>query len=362
MTQTCAVCDGDRFEDCVVAYDRVEPRTADYLYRRCQGCSLLALWPMPSADEVADFYTDDYLPHRAVCCGTPSHGALSDCALSDCAPPQRVGSATADDRRARRLRNRLAVRHLYATDRARSSRALRGLLAPFASSLMRELLVPRGRNRLLDVGCGAGELMRRHRALGWQVRGVEPSERGAAACRAAGLRVEQSPLVEADLPEASFDVIVLNHVIEHVLDPLQTMVRARALLAPNGLLLVVTPNVAGIGFRLYGSCWYALDAPRHLNLFSASTLARLARRTQLVVERISTEASTRVLRNSQRYARTQGRLLPGDLRARTELLTRSREAPGPSAGLWRLCRPPASALALAGLGETLRGRFLRGGA
>jgi hypothetical protein len=133
-------------------------------------------------------------------------------------------------------------------------------------------------------------------------------------------------------------------------------------LAPNGLLLVVTPNVAGIGFRLYGSCWYALDAPRHLNLFSASTLARLARRTQLVVERISTEASTRVLRNSQRYARTQGRLLPGDLRARAELLTRSREAPGPSVGLWRLCRPPASALALVGLGETLRGRFLRGGA
>jgi 2-polyprenyl-3-methyl-5-hydroxy-6-metoxy-1,4-benzoquinol methylase len=334
--QSCAACGGARFEAAVIAYDRFVARREDYRYQRCRGCSLLVQWPTPEADEVPGFYPADYPPHRS-------------------GPAERVRPA----RRARRLRDRVANRHLYATDRSASSRAARALLAPFAPLLRRGVQLPRGRNRLLDVGCGAGELMERHRALGWDVRGVEPSEVGAAACRAAGLPVLHSQLLQADLPEASFDVVVLNHVIEHVVQPLETLVRARALLAPGGLLEIVTPNVAGMGFRLYGSCWYALDAPRHIHLFSATALARLARKAGLVVDRISTQASARVLSESRRYLHTQGPTLPEGLSARSAVLARSLESQPGAGGPRRFPRPLASSLALFGQGESLRGRFLR---
>jgi 2-polyprenyl-3-methyl-5-hydroxy-6-metoxy-1,4-benzoquinol methylase len=336
MTHICVACGGIHFEDAVVAYDRFAARPEDYVYQRCRVCSLLVRWPMPEADEIPGLYPADYPPHRS-------------------GRPERVRSG----RRARRFRDRIVNRHLYSTDRSRGSRSARALLAPFAPMLRRGVQLPRGGNRLLDVGCGTGELMARHRELGWEVRGVEPSEIGAAACRAAGLSVLQEPLLEADLPEASFDVVVLNHVIEHLLQPLETLVRARCLLAPGGLLEIVTPNVRGMGFRLYGSCWYSLDAPRHIHLFSASALARLGRKAGLVVDRVSTRSSARVLSESRRYLHTQGPTLPDGLSARSAVLARSRESQPEAGGLRRVPRPLASSFAFVGRGENLRGRFLR---
>jgi len=251
---------------------------------------------------------------------------------------------------------------LFATGWRRGG-AVRRVARPLGRMLMRDLVVPRGANRLLDVGCGAGGLMARHRALGWDVRGVEPSARGAAACRAAGLPVEECDLLSARLPSGSFDAILLKHVVEHVPDPHRVLVRARELLAPDGLLLVVTPNTAGVGLRVYGTCWYALDAPRHLHLFDASNLRQLASRAGLRVESITSAGSTRVLVRSRRYARTQGRRLPDGLDARRALLARGAQAArvdGREAVFRRLVSPVVALLAVSGAGDVLRARFTRG--
>ena len=216
------------------------------------------------------------------------------------------------------------------------------------------LMDPRGRNRLLDVGCGGGRILARHRAFGWEVRGIDPSERAVAACRAQGLPVQQAGLMEADLPRRHFDVILLHHVIEHVPRPLEALRRTRELLAPGGAIVLVTPNVAGLGFRIYGSCWYALDAPRHLHLFDARSLIRLCEAAGSRIESLRTEASPRILVASRHRARTQGAILPPGLAARTAALARSREQGEGSRGLRRAIRPAAQVLAWLGYGETLR--------
>ncbi len=329
----CSNCGSDRFEAEFAAFDRLVARREDYAYARCAACALVCLRPTPRDEEIAGFYPDDYAPHAA-------------------------GRAESPRRSEPGVRERFAARHRFATQARPPVRAHERVAHTLAGPLARDLFDPRGANRLLDVGCGAGALLARHRQLGWEVRGIDPGERAVAACRAQGLSVQQVGLMEADLPSRSFDAILLNHVIEHVPRPLDALRRARELLAPGGVIRIVTPNVGGLGFRLYGSCWYALDAPRHLHLFDAATLTRTCERAGLSVESIRTASSARVLAASRQHVRTQGHVLPPGLAARSAALDRSREQAAASRRFRRLVRPVAQVAGLLGYGETLRATLI----
>jgi len=130
--------------------------------------------------------------------------------------------------------------------------------------------------RLLDVGCGNGALLARMRSKGWKVEGIDIDPGALKVARAAGLAVTRATL--ADLvdegPQRRFDVIALDHVLEHLHDPVASLRDARRLLAPGGALWLATPNLAALGHRLFGRSWMPLDPPRHLILFSPRALAR----------------------------------------------------------------------------------------
>jgi SAM-dependent methyltransferase len=301
LKERCILCGDDRRDGIAIAFDRVVPRREDYEYTRCRNCRLVSLSPRPEPHEIADFYSADYEPHVR---------------------------ATEDPRR------------------LRPSRGSR-----------RGVLEPHGSNRLLDVGCGSGALLARHRARGWEVCGVEPNARAVAACRDQGLAVQHADFSSAELPSGHFDVVLLHHVIEHVREPVAALRSAREVLAPGGWVAVVTPNVAGLGFRRYGSCWYALDAPRHLHLFDESTLRRLSGQAGLEVISMSSRSSPRVLARSRHYERTQGPMLPPGYAARSAALSRSREDDTGSAGFRRAVRPLAQVAAWASYGETLQARL-----
>jgi len=135
------------------------------------------------------------------------------------------------------------------------------------------LLVPRARagGRLLDVGCGNGRFLVLMRALGWEGSGVEPDPRSAAIASDHGLEVAPS-LGEARRPPGGFDVVTMNHVVEHLDDPVAELREIRRLCAPGGLVGIATPNWAALTRRLLGRHWYALEPPRHVVLFTARTL------------------------------------------------------------------------------------------
>ncbi len=301
MSGGCALCGGERFEEDVIVYDRVVARRDDYRLRRCTACTLVCLAPFP--EETASLYPEDYEPHAPE------------------APDVRAGREPSWLER-------------------------------------RRLIEPRGGRRLLDVGCGSGRLLARHRALGWDVRGIEPNEAAARICRERGFSVASVSLEEAELPKAHFDAILLHHVIEHVRRPVDALRQVKETLAPGGLVVVVTPNVGGLGFRLYGSCWYALDAPRHLHLFDARTLKLLAERAGLEAGRIGSEASPRVLASSRHYLRSQGAVLPSGLAARAAVIDRSGDEDPSVAAFRRAIRPVAWAASWLGFGETLRARLV----
>lgn len=149
-------------------------------------------------------------------------------------------------------------------------------LGAAADATMRHLPKPSPGSRLLDVGCGNGLFLARAKSAGWEVRGIDPDVNAVKAAREQGLDVDTSHLSTLD-NEEKFDVITLSHVIEHVHDPMDTLRTCFALLNPSGFLWIETPNIESEGHKEFGRNWRGLEVPRHLALFTQSSLAHALR-------------------------------------------------------------------------------------
>jgi 2-polyprenyl-3-methyl-5-hydroxy-6-metoxy-1,4-benzoquinol methylase len=133
--------------------------------------------------------------------------------------------------------------------------------------------------RVLDVGCGDGSRLARLRSLGWDVRGQEMDPEAASrASQSYGVQVHLGPLDEAGFDEGEFDAVAMNHVIEHVHDPVRLLAGCARLLRKGGTLIAVTPNAESCGHKRFGSAWRGLEPPRHIHLFSQRGLRQLAGR------------------------------------------------------------------------------------
>jgi len=127
---------------------------------------------------------------------------------------------------------------------------------------------------MLDVGCGVGNLLQRAKEWGFAVTGIEPGP-GAIVARSRGFQVIRSNFEDSNLAAESFDVVVLNHVIEHLQDPASALSIVGRLLRPGGLLMIRTPVADSLAARMFGSYWVQLDVPRHLVVFSSVALRLL---------------------------------------------------------------------------------------
>jgi 2-polyprenyl-3-methyl-5-hydroxy-6-metoxy-1,4-benzoquinol methylase len=165
----------------------------------------------------------------------------------------------------------------------------------------------RGPGRLLDVGCGSGDLAAVFKDHGFEVSGVEPSEAGARYARGRGLDVHHGTLDDAPWAPGSFDAVIFNHVLEHVGDPADSVARAAALLRPGGLLAIAVPNFGSWHRRLFGSAWFQLDLPRHLQHFDRESLTALVRKAGLRPIAVGAASMRPSLPGSVQYA-TFGRM------------------------------------------------------
>jgi 2-polyprenyl-3-methyl-5-hydroxy-6-metoxy-1,4-benzoquinol methylase len=134
---------------------------------------------------------------------------------------------------------------------------------------------PVGADRLLDVGCGNGDLLQRAQSLGWKVEGFDFDPKAVAAAQAAGLKVRLGSIQLYSNTREAFDVVTCNHVIEHVHEPRQLLAAMHRVLKPGGRLWIETPNIGSIGHALFGSSWRGLETPRHLALFNHQSLVRM---------------------------------------------------------------------------------------
>ena len=286
---TCALCGAEGRALYDGLRDQMFEAPGHWSLQCCSRCGLVWLHPRPLTTDIAKLYRQ-YHTHTV--------------------PPDRTGPRRWRDRAKQRV---LAKAFGYGdgarflggriVDRVLSSiEPLRELVG---ATLMWLHAAQRG--RLLDVGCGSGAFLKWMRELGWQVHGVEPDPAAARVAKEeCGLDVTCGTLEDAALPTHRFDAVTLNHVVEHLPDPVATLRECGRVLKPRGRLVITTPNVESLGRRWFRTAWRGLEVPRHLQLYSVETLAECARQAGLRVEVVRSSA------NSARWMHAASRLLERD--------------------------------------------------
>ncbi len=213
------------------------PKPELYRVQWCGPCGIGSTFPRPSQGDFALHYPDDYDPYKP----EPLRTARSRARRWALQAERRIGLAALDG-------------------------------------------IPPG--RLLDVGCGNGAFLEAMTRRGFDATGVEISPRASDLAHARGLRVVTGDFLRVPLPEEAFDLVTMNHYLEHSPDPRASLERARESLAPGGLLVVGVPDFGSWVRRAFGADWADLELPRHLSHFSRRGLARMLASCGFLLEAI----------------------------------------------------------------------------
>lgn len=212
----------------------------------CDVCGFAHVSPLPTVDDMAAAYREDYYSSEK---------------------PAYLTEATEDQNWA----------ILMQTDRLTT---LGGLLAP-------------SRRRLLDIGSGPGFFLQTAMRMGWKAKGIEPSRQAAEFSRSLGGDVVEGFFSSETAPELGrFDVVHLNNVLEHLPDPAGILKIAYSVLDPGGLVCINVPNdftaIQEAGRQAVNAEQWWVAPPHHLNYFDFASATQLLERLGLSVIEKST--------------------------------------------------------------------------
>jgi len=145
-----------------------------------------------------------------------------------------------------------------------------------------------GAGSLLDVGCGAGEVLHAAVDRGWTAVGCEPVAESAAIARQRGLDVRTALLEESDIPPRSFDVVSAVHVLEHMTDGTGFLRSIGRWARPGGHVMIEVPNWRSVHRRAKGAQWPGLRPLEHIAHYGPRTLAGTMRRAGLAAVTVRT--------------------------------------------------------------------------
>lgn len=233
----CALCEA---KNSVVLQDHVRDfeysSPGEYAWLQCQQCGFIWLDPMPSREILALAYPDDY--------------------------------------------------HAYRKPNSTLSRWIMQRSQAKTAALYRRYLGQAG--RVLDVGCGMGVLLSELGKLGrFDLHGVEYHGASAESAKALGIHVAHGDFADVEYAVDSMDMVIMQHVLEHVFEPMATLQRIQKILRPGGVFVGEVPNIDSWDAKLFGRYWGGGHAPRHLFFFTPQTLHKSLAKTgfdQIVIE------------------------------------------------------------------------------
>lgn len=184
----------------------------------------------------------------------------------------------------------------YKTERHQDpiSKKIGSILAKMMKNHLIGIVPSEFRGKLLDVGCGNGDLMLWYQNRGWETIGIEPSLKAVQIARSRGLKVIESSIEDANLPDNYFDAITLVQVLEHLEDPRGVLNKLYRALKPGGLLIAGVPNFLCLDRQVMGNAWIPLEVPRHLYHFTPNSLKRLFNLAQFSIQEVRKKTLYRI--------------------------------------------------------------------
>jgi 2-polyprenyl-3-methyl-5-hydroxy-6-metoxy-1,4-benzoquinol methylase len=226
-THFCPFCEKNELSTYIEVKDYTVSRET-FILTRCNSCGLIFTNPRPDKNSISGYYeSEDYISHT-----NSSKGIFN---------------------KSYQLARKYSIHSKYS------------LVKQFSGT----------GSSLLDIGCGTGEFLGYCKENGFKCIGIEPSP------AARKLAKDNHDLAVFDLSElaaiesATFDVITMWHVLEHVHDLKPTVQTVKRLLNPGGHYFVAVPNPESFDANHYGAFWAAYDVPRHLFHFAPDTMKKI---------------------------------------------------------------------------------------
>jgi len=149
---------------------------------------------------------------------------------------------------------------------------------------------------LLDIGCNIGTLLEEAIKMGFVARGIDVNFMCREYGKLKGLKIDHA--MSDTLPyQHPFDVIVMNEVLEHLINPREYLMMLKSHMSNNGIIFITTPDAGSWLRGLFKNRWIPLKQDEHLYLFNRKNIIRLAEGVGLKVSFIGKSRRYRTFGN-----------------------------------------------------------------
>ena len=137
--------------------------------------------------------------------------------------------------------------------------------------------------RILDVGCASGDFIGYIKEQ-YQCWGIDYSESAINMAKDKfpdlSDRLKAGTIFDCRFDDHFFDAIVLWDVLEHLGNPLQSMLETLKFLKPGGYLLLSTPDIGSTIARILGKYWAFMTPPEHQVFFGRHSIYYLSEKLE----------------------------------------------------------------------------------
>lgn len=195
-----------------------------YNWIKCNGCKLIRIDPIPSLDTLSRAYPPNY--------------------------------------------------HAYVTPKSKITQKLQAITRKILAKKIASYLP--SDSSILEIGCSTGLLLEAISSYGnYNLFGVEYKIEAAKEANKRGIKTWNGTFEDAPIPHKTMDLVILQHVIEHVFNPVEIMHKIYGSLKTGGKVIGELPNFDSWDASIFGKYWGGGHAPRHIWFFTPTTLKNM---------------------------------------------------------------------------------------
>jgi len=254
LIKKCEICESKEFEFVFEGKDKLLGIPGKFNLFKCKKCGVIFLNPQPSYKKLEKYYTN-----------------------------KKYYSLKKIDNNSRKFRFKIYLYDLYFNEKNKNKFA-RIIFQPF-KFIIRGTEIKEG-NKLLDIGSGTGQFLYEMKQLGIEGHGIEPGKFDEKDSLENGLKIKKEYLKEGVFKKDFFDVITINHVLEHVNNPSEIISETKNLLKKGGLFIIDIPNTKSLSNKIFEKNWLSYDVPRHLINYSEKNLSNFLKKHGFKIKRI----------------------------------------------------------------------------